>query len=228
MIQKLQEEAPETAMLTDTVAPDAIALVILDDGRLTDGQGRTISFSNTIIIMTSNLGAEFLMASGGNVLPETKALVIERVKQRFRPEFINRLDEMVVFHGLAEEQVAQIAKLHIKEIAERLEDRNITLEVKPAAVNVIIKQSYEPEYGARPMRRYIERILLTSLSRMLISGEVKDNSKVTIDGNRNGTSLDFHVEFLEEATNGVKKLKVENSTDSDFMYVDSDTEDAEA
>ena len=203
-------------------------LQILDDGRLTDGQGRTISFSNTIIIMTSNLGAEFLMASGGKVLPETKALVIERVKQKFRPEFINRLDEMVVFHGLAEEQVAQIAKLHVREISERLEDRNITLEVTPEAVDVIIKQSYEPEYGARPMRRYIERILLTSLSRMLISGEVKDNSKVLIDGKRDGSGLDFHVELLEEATNGVKKMKVESSTNGDFMYVDSDMEDTDS
>ncbi|KAE8785468.1 hypothetical protein D1007_40816 [Hordeum vulgare] len=158
-------------------------LQVLDDGRLTDGQGRTVDLRNIVIIMTSNLGAEHLLAGmvGKNSMKVARDLVMQEVRRHFRPELLNRLDEIVVFNPLSHEQLRKVARLQMKVVAVRLAERGVALAVTDAALDVILSLAYDPVYGARPIRRWIEKRVVTQLSKMLIQEEIDENCMVYID-----------------------------------------------
>jgi len=154
-----------------------ILLQILDDGRITDGQGRTVNFKNTIIIMTSNLGSEFILEDKEN----SNELINLELKRTFKPEFINRIDEIIIFKKLSKEVVYDILEKIVKEIEKRLEDKHITLELTNNAKDYIINNSYDEIYGARPIKRFVSRNLETLLAEKLINDEIKFDSKIIID-----------------------------------------------
>ncbi|HOR85869.1 MAG TPA: ATP-dependent chaperone ClpB [Bacillota bacterium] len=161
-----------------------IFLQILDDGRLTDSQGRTVDFKNTVIIMTSNIGSMYLLEGvdkNGLLKPEAEKAVNEELKRHFRPEFLNRVDEIVFFKPLLKEQIVKIIDLIFEQIAHRLKDRNIEITLSDDAKNYIINNSYDPVYGARPLKRFIQRKMETSIGRALISGEMTDGDNILID-----------------------------------------------
>jgi len=161
-----------------------VLLQLLDDGRLTDGKGRTVDFTNTIVIMTSNLGSDYLLKgidATGNLLPGTRDKVMGEVKKYFRPEFLNRLDDIVVFKPLSPGQLSEIVKLQLGTMSHRLEDRDIELKLSDEATRWILAQAYDPFYGARPLRRFLEKHITTNLSRMLIAGTLVKDAEVLID-----------------------------------------------
>ncbi|PSC72780.1 chaperone 1 [Micractinium conductrix] len=175
-----------------------ILLGVLDDGRLTDSKGRTVSFANTVVIMTSNLGANILLERGNN--EEAKALVMEVVRRHFRPEFLNRIDEIVQFDPLSLAQLREVARLQTVELNQRLKDRSITMQLTDAALDYAVAQSYDHNYGARPLRRWLEHSIVTPLSRMIIAGDLPDDSRVTVDAPAGGAGgLAFGVEPDEVA-----------------------------
>ena len=158
-------------------------LQVLDEGHLTDGQGRTVSFKNTVVIMTSNLGAEFLLkgvTAGGEFMEGTKDAVMTLVRSHFRPEFLNRLSDIVVFTPLTRTQLKGIVTLQIQRIAERLKDHHVQLVLTDGAVDRILTEAYDPQYGARPLKRYLERQLTNALSHKLIAGELPDHCAVLL------------------------------------------------
>jgi ATP-dependent Clp protease ATP-binding subunit ClpB len=162
-----------------------VLLQILDDGRLTDGQGRTVDFKNTIVIMTSNIGSPRILAYRGAFAGENfermKEAVLEELRQHFRPEFLNRVDEIVVFHGLTEEHLKQIVTIQLARVQKRLEERHIRLEVTDAAKEHLVRIGYDPAYGARPLKRVIQREIETALARRLLTGQVRDGQTVVVD-----------------------------------------------
>ncbi len=158
-----------------------ILLQILDDGRITDSQGRTVDFKNTIIIMTSNLGSEYILNNDEN----SDTLVMNELKRCFRPEFINRIDEVIIFKSLTKDVVYKILGNIIKEIEMRLSDKKITITLTDKAKQFIIDESFDPNYGARPIKRYVSRNLETMLAKAIINDEIKFNSEVIIDVNNN-------------------------------------------
>lgn len=163
-------------------------LQVLDDGRLTDGQGRVVDFRNTVIIMTSNLGAAFLNdMADGPVNKTTRDLVMGAITSHFPPEFVNRVDSIVVYRPLSRRNIMKIIDLRLKEVQERLEDRKITLELNDEAKNYLVSMGYSPQYGARPLNRAIQSELLNPLSVMLLADRVRDGETVRIgfDGPRN-------------------------------------------
>ncbi|GAA1602035.1 ATP-dependent Clp protease ATP-binding subunit [Leucobacter chromiireducens] len=165
-----------------------VLLQVLDDGRLTDGQGRTVDFRNVILILTSNLGSQYLVDQD-LAWPEKEAAVRETVRRAFKPEFINRLDEMVIFHPLSEENLAQIVELAIDRMQARLSDRRLTLAVTPEARGWLASRGYDPSYGARPLRRLMQKEIDDRLARAILSGEVRDGSAVRVDVAPDGGSL---------------------------------------
>lgn len=190
---------PYAVILFDEIEkahPDVfnILLQILDDGRVTDSHGLTVSFKNTVIIMTSNIGAHLLangMSSEGEIREGTKDAVMNELKQHFRPEFLNRVDDIILFKPLRLEEVEQIVKLVIGGVEKRLAERNIALEVTPGALSVIAKNSYDPVYGARPIKRYVQRHLETAIAKELIGGEVGEGGKVLVENQ--GNEIVVHV-----------------------------------
>ncbi|VAH79254.1 unnamed protein product [Triticum turgidum subsp. durum] len=191
---------PYSVILFDEVEKAHVAvfntlLQVLDDGRLTDGQGRTVDFRNTVIIMTSNLGAEHLLAGMvGNSMKVARDLVMQEVRRHFRPELLNRLDEIVIFDPLSHEQLRKVARLQMKDVAVRLAERGVALAVTDAALDVILSLSYDPVYGARPIRRWIEKRIVTELSKMLIREEIDENSTVYIDAAPSKDELTYGVD----------------------------------
>ncbi|MDA3962851.1 MAG: ATP-dependent chaperone ClpB [Planctomycetota bacterium] len=180
-----------------------VLLQVLDDGRLTDGQGRTIDFSNVVIIMTSNLGAEHLLegvTEGGDLKPGVKDKVIETVKRHFRPEFLNRLDDLVVFSPLSREDLRSIVHLQLADLSARLVDRDILLDLHDTALDLILTEAWDPHYGARPLRRYLEKQIGTAVSKLLISGKLLDHSTVHVVAN--GDTLDYRVELRGPSATG--------------------------
>ncbi|MGW6719294.1 ATP-dependent chaperone ClpB [Streptomyces sp. NPDC054995] len=162
-----------------------ILLQVLDDGRLTDGQGRTVDFRNTILILTSNLGSQFLMDP--LVKPEVKKQqVLEVVRASFKPEFINRLDDLVVFSALSGDELSHIAGLQIDRLAKRLADRRLTLDVTPEALAWLAQEGNDPAYGARPLRRLIQTAIGDRLAKEILSGEVRDGDTVRVDRAEDG------------------------------------------
>ncbi|NMP24004.1 ATP-dependent chaperone ClpB [Sulfobacillus harzensis] len=167
-----------------------ILLQVLDDGRLTDGQGRTVDFRNTVIIMTSNLGSEAILAEDD---PERRQrLVEEALRGALRPEFLNRIDEVVVFSRLASEELREIVRLQLHDLESRLSERRITLDVSDKALDYLANRGYQPEFGARPLRRIIQRLLGDTLAVKLLAGDVPDGSRVQVDAGSDG--LDIQIE----------------------------------
>ncbi|MCW3846265.1 ATP-dependent chaperone ClpB [Sphingomonas sp. LB-2] len=159
-----------------------VLLQVLDDGRLTDGQGRTVDFSNTIVILTSNLGSQFLTNLGeGQSVESVEPQVMEVVRAHFRPEFLNRLDEIILFHRLAAEHMAPIVDIQIARLGKLLADRKIRIELTDAARAWLGRVGYDPVYGARPLKRAVQRYLQDKLADRILRGEVKDGSTVTVD-----------------------------------------------
>lgn len=180
--------APYSVILFDEIEkahPDVfnILLQVLDDGRLTDNQGRTVDFKNTVIIMTSNIGSLDLIESiedHGEITPEAQERVQGQLKAAFKPEFLNRIDDIVLFKPLGKDEMDKIVRLQVQVIADQLKDRNIHLSIDEDAVDYIVDQSFDIQYGARPVKRYIQRTLETKLSRLIIQGDVQDNDNLKI------------------------------------------------
>jgi len=176
-------------------------LQVLDDGRLTDSQGRTVNFRNTVIIMTSNIGSQYLTLIPVDAPEEViekefeiaKKRVLEEVKNYFRPEFLNRIDEIIVFKPLFKKDIIQIIDLMVNALNKRLHDRNIKVELTDKAKEVLMKLGYDPLYGARPMRRAIQKYLETPLSEKILRREVKEGDTVIVDADETGENLVFTV-----------------------------------
>jgi ATP-dependent Clp protease ATP-binding subunit ClpB len=153
---------------------------VLDDGRLTDGQGRTVDFRNTILILTSNLGSQYLMEPTTSE-EQKKQQVLEVVRASFKPEFLNRLDDLVVFSALSKAELERIAELQIGRLAKRMADRRLTLEVTPEALAWLAEEGNDPAYGARPLRRLIQTAIGDRLAKEILAGEVNDGDTVRVD-----------------------------------------------
>jgi ATP-dependent Clp protease ATP-binding subunit ClpB len=157
-----------------------ILLQVLDDGRLTDGQGRTVDFRNVILVLTSNIGSHYL--TDPTMEPEAKReAVMSAVRASFKPEFLNRLDEVIIFDPLTQDQLSHIVDIQVRQLANRLNERRITLDVTDAAKQWLAEQGYDPAYGARPLRRLVQKEIGDRLARALLSGEIKDGQQVTVD-----------------------------------------------
>ena len=157
-------------------------LQILDDGRLTDNKGKTVDFKNTIIIMTSNIGSQYLLEDEGEIKESTRELVMSEMKRRFKPEFLNRVDDIIMFKPLNKEGIRRIIDIFLNELRRRLSDRNIDLSITDSAKDILINEGYDPIYGARPLKRYIGNILETKIAKMIIAGQITDGCNLIIDG----------------------------------------------
>ena len=190
---------PYSVVLFDEIEkahPDVfnILLQVLDDGRLTDNKGRTVNFKNTIIIMTSNLGSQYIQAQFAGMTPQnrdhvigdTKAKVMEMLKKTIRPEFLNRIDETIMFLPLTKPEIAQVVTLQINAVKKMLEPQGFTLEVTPAAIDLLADEGFDPEFGARPVKRAIQRLVLNDLSKKILSDEVSREKPITIDAGADG------------------------------------------
>ena len=158
-----------------------ILLQVLDDGRLTDGQGRTVDFKNTVIVMTSNIGSQHIQQMGTQDYEAVKEVVMEDVKEHFRPEMINRIDEVVVFHGLDQANIRSIAKIQLKGLEKRLEKQNLRLTVSDAALDIIAKAGFDPIYGARPLKRAIQSEIENPLAKALLAGNYAPESEIRVE-----------------------------------------------
>ena len=186
---------PYSVVLFDEVEkahPDVfnVLLQVLDDGRITDSQGRTVDFKNTIIIMTSNLGSQYLLEGideeTGEITHATNELVMTELRNSFRPEFLNRLDEIIMFKPLTKANIGGIVDLIMQELNDRLADRQLHIELTPAAKQFVIDQGYDPVYGARPLRRYIQKNVETMAAKIILGGDIGEGATITIDSDGNG------------------------------------------
>ena len=178
---------PYSVILFDEIEkahPDVfnILLQLLDDGRLTDGKGKVVDFKNTIIIMTSNIGSEIILEDP-QVSESTKEAVLNEMKHRFKPEFLNRIDDIIVFKALGKESVKNIISLILDEINDKLKEQYIKIEFTDKALDYIVNEAYDPAYGARPLKRFVQKDIETNLSKMILSNEVPENSTVVLDSN---------------------------------------------
>ncbi|MGN0375093.1 MAG: AAA family ATPase, partial [Butyrivibrio sp.] len=182
---------PYSVILFDEIEkahPDVfnVLLQVLDDGRITDSQGRTVDFKNTIIILTSNLGSQYLLDGiddKGNISSSCAEAVMNELKNSFRPEFLNRLDEIIMFKPLTRDNIGNIIDLLIKDLNKRLEDKEITVKLTPAAVNAVIEGGYDPVYGARPLKRYLQKTVETLCARLILEGRAANGDTIVIDDN---------------------------------------------
>jgi ATP-dependent Clp protease ATP-binding subunit ClpB len=158
-----------------------VLLQVLDDGRLTDGQGRVVSFRNAIVIMTSNVGSQFQQFVEQGNEEEAKRLSEEALRATFRPEFLNRVDDIVVFHQLTLEQIERIVELQLAKVRERLAERKVTLVLTPAALERIALDGFDPQYGARPLKRALQREVVDRVAKGLVDGTVQEGQTVTVD-----------------------------------------------
>ena len=187
---------PYSVILFDEIEkahPDVfnVLLQLLDDGRLTDGKGKIVDFKNTIVIMTSNIGSEIIL-NDPMVSEPTKEAVLDEMKHRFKPEFLNRIDDIIVFKALGKESVKNIVNLILEGINERLKEQYIKVEFTDKALDYIVDEAYDPAYGARPLKRFVQKDIETNLSKMILGGEVPENSVVKVDSD--GKDLIYKVE----------------------------------
>ena len=193
---------PYSVVLFDEIEkahPDVfnILLQVLDDGRLTDNKGRTVNFKNTLIIMTSNMGSNYIQAqmeklnsvNKETIVEETKREVMNMLKQNIRPEFLNRIDETIMFLPLTEPEIKQIVTLQINGVRKMLQDNGVELQLTDRATNFLATAGFDPEFGARPVKRAIQHYLLNDLSKKLLSGEVDRNRPITVDADEQGNAL---------------------------------------
>ena len=165
-----------------------VLLQVLDDGRVTDSQGRTVDFKNTILIMTSNIGAHYLLegiTDQGTISREAEDLVMEDLRNHFRPEFLNRLDEIILFKPLTKENIGGIIHLIIDDLNQRLADKDLDLELTPAATGLIIDESYDPAYGARPLKRYVQKHVETLAAKLILADCLEAGDTIVIDVQEN-------------------------------------------
>ena len=200
-----------------------ILLQVLDDGRLTDGQGRTVDFKNTILIMTSNLGSQYLVNPDLSE-QEKRDAVMNAVHTQFRPEFVNRLDELVIFHPLTRQELGKIVDLQVKQVASRLTDRRITLDVTESAREWLADTGYDPAYGARPLRRLVQTEVGDQLARMLLAGKVKDGETVLVD-HTGGEHLELSVHEINPMDGDTNPLDTEVKIDG---HADGTDDNADA
>ena len=180
---------PYSVVLFDEIEkahPDVfnVLLQVLDDGRITDSQGRTVDFKNTILIMTSNIGSSYLLdgiEENGEIRPEAEEMVMNDLKAHFRPEFLNRLDEIIMFKPLTKENISDIVKLMMQDLNRRLAGQHIHLELSEAAMNFVIDGGYDPVYGARPLKRFLQKNVETVAARLILSGEVMEGDTILLD-----------------------------------------------
>jgi ATP-dependent Clp protease ATP-binding subunit ClpB len=193
---------PYAVILLDEIEkahPDVfnVLLQVLDDGRLTDGQGRTVDFKNTIVIMTSNVGSQRILqfkdTQVGEVYDRMKNAVMDELRKHFRPEFLNRVDDVIVFHALTEKDLTAIVEIQLGRLRERLAERNIQLKLTDAAKEHVVKVGYDPAFGARPLKRVLQKEVETNLGRKLLQGEVKDGQTVEVDYDMSRDALSFRV-----------------------------------
>ncbi|HEY4029545.1 MAG TPA: ATP-dependent chaperone ClpB [Caulobacteraceae bacterium] len=183
---------PYQVVLFDEVEkahPDVfnILLQVLDDGRLTDGQGRTVDFKNTLIIMTSNLGSEYLAAQDeGEDVEAVRPMVMDAVRRHFRPEFLNRIDEIILFRRLGREQMDSIVRIQLERVEQRLAERRINLQLDPSALHWLGERGYDPVYGARPLKRVIQKELVDPVAKKLLAGEIRDGEVVSVTAGEGG------------------------------------------
>jgi ATP-dependent Clp protease ATP-binding subunit ClpB len=167
-----------------------VLLQVLDDGRLTDGQGRTVDFRNTVIIMTSNLGSSYIVAADSTGEAEMRTQVMDALHANFRPEFLNRIDEVIIFKALTKDQIAEIVEYQLRAVSQRLSERDISLTITPAARDMLATLGYDPVFGARPLKRVVQRHLLDPLALKLLSGEIHEGEEVVVDVDAEGFT--FH------------------------------------
>jgi ATP-dependent Clp protease ATP-binding subunit ClpB len=171
-----------------------VLLQLLDDGRLTDGKGRTVDFKNTVVIMTSNLGSAFIaertMAGGGTIDEGTRRQVMDALREHFRPEFLNRIDEIIFFHGLGREHMKRIIDIQIAGLTRRLEDRKIHVVLSDAAKEHLVHEGYDPAYGARPLKRTIQRRLLDPLALRVLEGDFVEGDTVGVGAERGALTFE--------------------------------------
>jgi ATP-dependent Clp protease ATP-binding subunit ClpB len=177
---------PYSIVLLDEIEkahPDVfnVLLQLLDDGRLTDGQGRTVDFRNTVLIMTSNLGSQIIQDMGSRAFEDVRERVMEELQGHFRPEFINRVDEIIVFRQLTREQLAQIVEIQLAELQKRLSERKIELRVTQAAKELLAERGWDPVYGARPLKRTIQRLVADPLALLILEGRFRDGDVIMVD-----------------------------------------------
>jgi ATP-dependent Clp protease ATP-binding subunit ClpB len=196
---------PYSVLLLDEIEkahPDVfnILLQILDDGRLTDSQGRTVDFRNTVIIMTSNIGSMFILehARGDWAIVETQ--VMAELRRVFKPEFLNRVDDIIIFRPLAQDQIEKIVDLQLKRLEKLLADRKITILVTPEAKRVLAEEGYDPAFGARPLKRSIQRLIQNPLAMAVLDGRFNDGDTIVVEVGPNG-QLQMHRPLEREAVN---------------------------
>src|SRR6059036_492579 len=187
---------PYTVVLFDEIEkahPDAfnVLLQILDDGRLTDSQGRTVDFRNTVLIMTSNIGSQYILEHGTSNWEQVETKVLELLRQTFKPEFLNRVDDVIIFRPLSSEDIARIVDLQIARVERLVAERKLRLEVTPGAKQLIVAEGYDPVYGARPLKRSIQRLLQNPLALAVLEGQYVEGDRIRVDRAKDGNSLTF-------------------------------------
>jgi ATP-dependent Clp protease ATP-binding subunit ClpB len=168
-----------------------VLLQVLDDGRLTDGQGRHVDFRNTLIVMTSNIGSHFIQGMAEREYERMKALVTEELRKAFRPEFLNRIDETVIFHSLGREHLRRIVDIQVGLLLKRLEERKIALVLSDGAKDFLAEIGYDPTYGARPLKRAVQRLVFDPLSRGILGGQFREGDTVLADWQKGADALTF-------------------------------------
>ena len=165
-----------------------ILLQVLDDGRITDSQGRTVDFKNAILIMTSNLGSEYILdgIEDGEIKPEARSAVDKLLKTRFRPEFLNRIDEIVYYKPLTRNEIGAIVRLMTDSLNRRLESRQLKVRLTPAAEDAVISRGFDPVYGARPLKRYLQSKVETLIARKVIAADIAPGTELIVDVDENG------------------------------------------
>ena len=187
-LTEIVRRRPYSVVLFDEIEkahPDVfnVLLQLMDEGRLTDGQGRTVDFKNTIIIMTSNIGSHFIMEAYD--LDKVKNKILKEINSFFRPEFINRVDDIILFHRLDKKEISEIIKIQLKALIKRLQVKNINVQFKESVVDFLTEIGYQPQFGARPLKRAIQVYIEDELSKKIISGEVKEKDSIKIEINNN-------------------------------------------
>ena len=168
-----------------------LLLQILDDGRLTDGQGRTVNFKNTVVIMTSNVGSQWIRDLGAKDEKEIRQRIAEALRDQFRPEFLNRVDELIIFHSLSEKEIEKIVAIQVNHLQKRLAERKIRIQLSPAARALVAREGYDPNFGARPLKRVIQRLIEDPLAMEMLEGRYREGDEVEVDIDHKGQKLSF-------------------------------------
>jgi len=190
-LTELVRRKPYSVVLLDEVEkahPDVfnVLLQVLDDGRMTDGQGRTVDFKNTVIVMTSNLGSQKIQSMTGQAQERIKEAVWDEVKEHFRPEFLNRIDEVVVFHGLDQKNISAIAKIQLQRLTDRLAKMDMQLDVSDAALKRVAEAGYDPVFGARPLKRAIQQHIENPIAKLILEGRFGPKDIIPVDVDKKG------------------------------------------